>query len=313
MPKVRSIVAVGPTDFLTLDQASGSVWVGEDLDGDGIPETLRTLVSAIGLNHGLAVTTTHVYASTPTQVYRWPYDPASKTANADGQEVVIQNIDSGGNHVTRNLAINQAADTIYVSVGSFNNVDSDSSRARIRSFSLLDSGQFPLDFQTGTVFADGLRNEVATAFAPDGVLWGAGNGPDSLVRNDLGGADIFNDNPAEEVHRFDMTGGQNYGYPFCFREYNLPPNEGLGRGTAWAWPGFLNDGLITDQQCRDNYDIPVLAMQAHSAPLGMTFYQYSASRPSPECDGVQPFSSFHGWRRFYSLSWIVESQCADGI
>ena len=105
VPKVRSIVAVGPTDFLTLDQASGSVWVGEDLDGDGIPETLRTLVSATGLNHGLAVTTTHVYASTPTQVYRWPYDPASKTANADGQEVVIQNIDSGGNHVTRNLAL----------------------------------------------------------------------------------------------------------------------------------------------------------------------------------------------------------------
>ena len=73
VPGFRSIVAVGPTDFLTLDRATGSVWVGEDLDGDGIPETLRTLVSAAGLNHGLAVTTTHLYASTATQVYRWPY------------------------------------------------------------------------------------------------------------------------------------------------------------------------------------------------------------------------------------------------
>jgi glucose/arabinose dehydrogenase len=117
------------------------------------------------------------------------------------------------------------------------------------------------------------------------------------------------------VHRFDMTGGQNYGYPFCFREYNLPPNEGLGRGTAWAWPGFLNDGLITDQQCRDNYDVPVLAMQAHSAPLGMTFYKYSASRPSPECDGVQPFPAsmdgdafiaFHGsWNRYVATGYKV--------
>jgi glucose/arabinose dehydrogenase len=136
-----------------------------------------------------------------------------------------------------------------------------------------------------------------------------------LARNDLGGSDIFNDNPAEDVHRFDMTGGQNYGYPFCFREYSLPPNTGLGRGTAWAWPSFLNNGQITDQQCRESYDVPVLAMQAHSAPLGMTFYKYAASRPSPECDGVEPFPAsmdgdafiaFHGsWNRVVPTGYKV--------
>ena len=36
----RSIIAVGPTDFLTLERGTGSVLVGEDLDGDGIPESL---------------------------------------------------------------------------------------------------------------------------------------------------------------------------------------------------------------------------------------------------------------------------------
>ena len=313
--QLRSIVAVGPADFVTLERGTESVVVAEDLDGDGIPEKIRTLVSLEGLNHGLALTATHLYASTPSNVYRWLYNPVTKTVpSPDSPELVIENIDAGGNHVTRTLAINPVSDTIYVSVGSGSNVDNDSARARIRSFSLLNSQLFPLDFQQGTVFADGLRNEVALDFAPDGSLWGANNGPDSLIRNDLGGPDMFNDNPAEEVHRFDMAGGQNYGYPYCFREYYLP-NTGLGRGTPWAWPSFLNDGTVTDQQCRDNYDAPVLAMQAHTAPLGMTFYKYSATRPSPECDGVEPFPesmdgdafiALHGsWNRYVATGYKV--------
>lgn len=316
----RSIVAVGAADFLTLERGTGSVLLGEDLDGDGIPETVRTLAQASGLNHGLAVTATHLYASSDTAVYRWPYDPATKTVSDAPPQVVIENIDASGRHVTRTLAIDPAAAAtntntiLYVSVGSADNVDADSSRSRIRCFDLQDEMQFPLDFQTGIVFADGLRNEVAMEFRPqDNVLWGAGNGPDSLVRSDLGGPDMFNDNPAEEVHRFDMSSTnsaqppQNYGYPYCFREYELG-SSGLGRGTAWAWPSFLDDGTVTDRQCRDvdTYDVPVLAMQAHSAPLGMAFYQYSDNRPAA-CDGVEPFPesmdgdafiAFHGsWNR----------------
>lgn len=161
------------------------------------------------------------------------------------------------------------------------------------------------DFLTGEVFADGLRNEVGLDFAPDGVLWGVGNSADNLFRLDLGG-DITNDNPAEEVHRF-AASGQNYGYPFCWREYELP--QGLGRGTAWAWPVDSAEVLsktVSDEDCRSIYDKPALAMQAHSAPLGITFYQYQQDRPAA-CDGVSPFPpemdgyafvAFHGsWNR----------------
>lgn len=157
-----------------------------------------------------------------------------------------------------------------------------------------------MDLLTGTVFVDGLRNEVAMEIAPDGVLWGAGNSADNLERDDLGGK-ITNDNPAEEVHR--LLEGQNYGYPYCWREYDLN-GAGLGRGTAWAWPTFMD--AITDEQCRDDYNQPVLTMQAHSAPLGITFYRYTDARPA-ECDGILPFPqsmdenafvAFHGsWNR----------------
>lgn len=143
---------------------------------------------------------------------------------------------------------------------------------------------------------------MALEFAPDGTLWGAVNSADKLFHPDLSG-DIHNDNPAEEVHR--LSSGQNYGYPYCWREYNLP--LGKGRGTAWAWPNASEVSKnVSDEECRSNYDIPVLAMQAHSAPLGITFYQYTEDRPA-ECDGVSPFPramdgyafiTFHGsWNR----------------
>jgi len=96
--EARSIVSTGgPTDFLTLERGTGSVLVGEDLDGDGIPESFRTLVKVDELNHGLAISTTHLYASTPTQVFRWPYDPESKTVTNNETELVIENINADGN------------------------------------------------------------------------------------------------------------------------------------------------------------------------------------------------------------------------
>ena len=206
-------------------------------------------------------------------------------------------------HRTRTLAISRNETTLYVSVGSNANIDPDSYRSRIRRFPITNETLFPFDFFVGEVFADGIRNEVALEFAPDGVLWGAMNAADRLYHPTLGG-DIHDDNPAEEVHRF-ATAGQNYGYPYCWREYDLP--LGLGRGTAWAWPNAsLLTTVFTDDECRFNFDTPVLALQAHSAPLGLAFYTYLTNRSS-SCDGVIPFPetmngyafvAFHGsWNR----------------
>ena len=77
-----------------------------------------------------------------------------------------------------------------------------------------------------------------------------------------------------------------------------------------------SDTSITDEICRSNYMPPALAMQGHSAPLGITFYDYQASRNShpedqdvqyPACTGIEPFPqemdgyafiAYHGsWNR----------------
>jgi glucose/arabinose dehydrogenase len=94
--------------------------------------------------------------------------------------------------------------------------------------------------------------------------------------------------------------------PYCWTEYNLSESIGAGRGTVWAWPSFLMTGEVTDAQCQSQYEPPVVAMQGHSAPLGITFYNYTEERPAG-CDGIIPFPksydkyafiAFHGsWNR----------------
>lgn len=192
----RTVLAVGTSDILVLERWISSVALFFDSDNDGIPDTRKVVASAPSLNHGLALNDGYIYASSHTTVYRWSYLDFSSVAGE--AEIVIENIDADGKggapqgHTTRTLAFDDTG-RLYISVGSGYNVDPNSFRSRIRRFDLtVDS--LPLDFQTGEVFADGLRNEVGLAFDRHGVLWGVENGPDNLMRSDLGG-DIHNDNP----------------------------------------------------------------------------------------------------------------------
>jgi glucose/arabinose dehydrogenase len=98
----------------------------------------------------------------------------------------------------------------------------------------------------------------------------------------------------------DQGTGAFYGYPYCFSEYKLPAGVSKGEKTQWAWPGSGK----TDAWCRDTNNVkpPVLAMQAHSAPLGITFFDSSLIRQGScgqggafpcDMDG-QAFVAFHG-------------------
>ena len=310
--QARSVIAIDTTRVLVLERGTNAVVLLGDSDQDGVADTNRLLISANRLNHGLALHDGYIYASSDTMVYRWPYTYDSFT-NIGAEEIVINNINADGQggapfgHTTRTLAFDSAG-RLYVSVGSNQNVDPTSFRSRIRRFSDLTPSLFPIDFLAGEIFADGLRNEVGLAFDRYGVLWGVENGADRLERADLGGGSITNDNPAEELNRFpEEIAGSHFGYPYCWTEYLLPEEFGMGRGTTWAWPSFLVNGDVTDEDCRNNYLGPEISMQAHSAPLGITFYKWKNTAEMPvECEGGAfpkemdgfAFIAFHGsWNR----------------
>lgn len=200
--KPRSVVSLGTSDMLILERGTSSIVLLSDSDDDGLADAKLTVATASRLNHGLAVNDNYVYASSDVFVYRWRIGNGENFRVTGDLEVVIENMNADGmggapgGHTTRTL-IFDASGRLYISVGSNGNVDPDSYRSRIRRFDLT-QGNLPLDFQTGEVFADGLRNEVGLAFDRHGVLWGVENGADNLYRKDLGG-DIHNDNPVRTV------------------------------------------------------------------------------------------------------------------
>uniref|UniRef100_A0A7S4SZ02 Pyrroloquinoline quinone-dependent pyranose dehydrogenase beta-propeller domain-containing protein n=2 Tax=Ditylum brightwellii TaxID=49249 RepID=A0A7S4SZ02_9STRA len=298
----RTILSVKKDEFLVFQRGSNEVMRVSDTNGDDIPDQIES-VGAKGGNHGMAYNNGFIYISSDSTVWRWKYDLGDSAVSSERETVVI-NIDKDGRggapngHTTRTLIFDNIG-RLYISVGSAGNVDSDSHRSRIRRMTIADQS-LPIDFQKAEVFADGLRNEVGLAFDKHGVLWGVENGADNLKRSDLGG-DIHNDNPAEELNRFpEFFAGSHWGYPECWSEYLLPKSVGLGRGTQWSWPSFSTPDAV----CREERIPPELAMQAHSAPLGITFYKYASELPAG-CSGSFPefmdgyaFIAFHGsWNR----------------
>jgi glucose/arabinose dehydrogenase len=270
-----------------------------DDNGDGVSSASErmAIAQAPGLNHGIALYGGYLYATSASTVYRWPYDGSRQLLGTP--QTIISGIPTGG-HSTRTLAFDTAGN-LYLSVGSGSNLDPDFARARVVRFPAslaLAGGATWSQFQA---FADGTRNEVGLRFDQQGRLWGVENGSDDLSRTDLGG-DIHNDNPAEELNLFLEAGF--YGYPYCWTEGSLP-GVGLGPLTQWAYPSVMNDGVHTDAWCRDSANVrrPSLAMQAHSAPLDLVFYDGGLFPP----DGVGDlFVTFHGsWNRSPATGYKV--------
>ena len=198
-------------DLLVVERGGVScVSVFWDDDGDGMSgadERACIASSAAGLNHGLAVSSGYLFASSDTTIFRWPF-AGTERADLGPHTVVVQNINADGNggaprgHTTRTLVFDNGG-VLYVSVGSYSNVDADSYRSRIRRFAGVTAADAqPSEFVAGEVWADGLRNEVGLGFDGSGTLWGVENGADRLFRDDLGG-DVHNDNPGEELNRLD--------------------------------------------------------------------------------------------------------------
>jgi len=318
--KARSIVFdKGSGQIFVLERGTQSIVHLFDSDGDGYPDTKQVVASAGSLNHGLAIYDGYIYASSDSTVFRWPYNNSKDSFPLEAEvEIIVTNINEDGmggaplGHTTRTIVFDESDGSMYISVGSNKNIDPDSYRSRIRRFGdIRTATDFPLDFQTMDVFADGLRNEVGMAFDQHGILWGVENSADNLNRADLGG-DIHEDNPSEELNRFDpkefdvSSSPKHYGYPYCWTEYELP-TFGKGRGTQWVWPSFHENfgGSLTDEDCMQ-YEAPVMALQGHSAPLGITFYAYQPPEELPEsCSGSFPssmngyaFIAYHGsWNR----------------
>jgi glucose/arabinose dehydrogenase len=151
---------------------------------------------------------------------------------AGDREVVVSDLPRGG-HSTRTVAFGPDG-LMYVAVGSSCNICSESDQRRA---SIL---RFTPDGANYERFGWGLRNPVGLAFQPgSGLLWATVNERDNQG-NEIP-PDLFTI----------VRQGENFGWPGCLPPEATPQDPGA------------DCGAVTP---------PTVGIQAHSAPLGTTFY-----------------------------------------
>jgi glucose/arabinose dehydrogenase len=180
-----------------------------------------------------------------------------------------------GGHSTRTVAF-LLDGRMVVPVGSSCNVcrEEDERRAAILVYDGADGGG-------ERVLASGLRNAVGLAVHPQsGQLWASNNGRDFM------GDDL----PPETIYV--VRDGADYGWPSCHNGDIVDPDL----GSAGACQGV---------------EEPVVEMQAHSAPLGLTFY---TGEMFPRAYRGDLFIAFHGsWNRSVPTGYkVVRLDFVDG-
>ena len=175
-------------------------------------------------------------------VLSFPYRPGQ--TRLEGESKTILSLPASGyhGHWTRNLVQSPDGKKLYVTVGSATNDAEDGMEAEMRRADILELNP---DGSGEQVYASGLRNPVGAAFYPGtNVLWTAVN-----ERDDLG-----DDVPPDYLTHVERGGF--YGWPYSYFGQHVDPRQ-VGRR-----PDLVAKAIVPD-----------LALGAHSASLGLQFYE----------------------------------------
>src|SRR5208282_5042633 len=258
--------------LLVSESSEGKVVALPDPKHAGKAARTETVLAGLNEPHGLAFYAGKLYVAENDKLRRYDWDEANLRAS---NPIKLTDLPNGGGHSTRSLLIH--AGKMYVSAGSSCNacVEKDQRRAAVMEFNPDGSGQM--------IFAKGLRNAVGLAVNPKtDTIWVTVNGRDWL------GDDL----PPETI--YDLGKGEpgkdgvDAGWPYCYGD-RVPDSN-------FAKPGTEED------RCK-NVIGPKVQIQAHSAPLGLAFYE-GTSFPAEYRNSI--FVAFHGsWNRSIPTGYKV--------
>lgn len=255
----RNMILAPNGDVFLACMAQGEIVVFRDTNGDRRPDQRFTYAKNLNEPFGLAFRGNHLYVGNTDAVVRFDYQKGDTQAR--GKPVHLVKLPAGG-HATRNIIFNRDASKMYVAVGSDSNVSDETAeplRAAITEFN--PDGSRP------RIYGSGLRNPVGLAWNPaTGALWTSVNERDGL------GDDLVPDYITE------VKPGAFYGWPFSYIGRNPEPRR------KGEHPELVARAIP-----------PSLLIQAHSAALGLVFYNGSMF-PEPYRGGA--FVALHGsWNR----------------
>jgi glucose/arabinose dehydrogenase len=252
------MMTLGPDDQLTVaDRGAGRIVRLPDRDGDGVADGLEVIAGDLRAPSSIAFYADgSLYVGETTQVLR--LSAPDEAGVFQKREVIVGGLPDGG-HSTRTVLFGPDWATLFVSIGSSCNVcvEEDERRATIVRYNPDGSGE--------KIYARGLRNAVGITFRPGtNELWATNNGRDWL------GDDL----PPETIYV--VEGEDDAGWPYC--------HSGRIEDPDFGGPNAC-DGVLA----------PAVEMQAHSAPLGLTFY---SGQQFPDEYHGDLFVAFHGsWNR----------------
>jgi glucose/arabinose dehydrogenase len=256
---VRFMV-VGPDKALYASQpGAGRVVRLPDRNGDGVADTMEIVVDGLNQPHGLAFHKGALYVANTDGVVRVPMGANGLAA---GAPVYVNHFEGGKGHSSRTIIFG-ADSGMYVSVGSSCNicVEANPERATVLRFNEDGSGK--------RIFASGLRNAVGLAVNPTTkAIWVTQNERDNLQPS-------HEDLPPEEINI--LSDGGDYGWPYCYGDRIPNPEYHDAARCARTIP-------------------PALGLQAHSAPLGLTFLTHATKFPADYRGDL--LVAYHGsWNR----------------
>jgi glucose/arabinose dehydrogenase len=240
-----------------------------------------------------------VYVGDTDAVLRFPYRNGDLKPRG-APEIVVANLPVGG-HQTRDVVFSADGKTMYVSVGSASNVAEAMPRLSIADLDVYISNH-PLGASWGNeadradvlafdpqgrnkrIVATGIRNCVGLAVAPsDGAVWCSTNERDGLGDN----------TPPDYITK--VRENAFYGWPWYYIGANEDPRHKQER-----------------PDLKDRITVPDVLLQAHSASLGLTFYD-GTQFPSDYRGNI--FAAEHGsWNRSKRSGYkVIRVIVKDGV
>jgi glucose/arabinose dehydrogenase len=229
-----------------------------DANNDGIAEEERIVIEGLNNPHGFTFHESTLYIAEETSVSRYTYDTTSTTATRDRE---LFTIPTGGRHSTRTITFDDQ-NRMFVSIGSSCDTCEENHEFLAAVIIADNAGE-----SQPRLFAAGLRNAVFIKYHKE---------TDRVWATEMGRDNLGDDIPPDEINI--LSDGEHYGWPYCYGDNVWDSEFGL-----------------RDQPFCDTTTAPTWNMQAHSAPLGLTFI--NSSKFPDEWQG-DILVAYHGsWNR----------------